>query len=325
MNPTPHDSLFRRMFRDPAHARGVLQAALPGRVNRRIRWDTLRLVPGSFVDDELRWRHSDLLLEVELSSGEAALVYLLFEHQSDDDSMMGLRLVTYQVRIWEDWRRAHPRARKLPAILPVVLHHSRRTWQAPTEFSDLFAVDQGFRQAAGQRLLQQRFVLRDLNLDDESTLRLMAASDLARVTLSLLRYARSLAELGGIPPAWIEVFRAVGLDPGRAAVRALVSYIGEVGGDADARQLRPVFDDTLGEVWSSEMKTLKDQFREQGREEGRESGQRQLLRVLLEDRFGELSPEIEQRIETATRVEIERFARRVLHAGSIRGVFVTND
>jgi predicted transposase YdaD len=42
--------------------------------------ESLRLMPGSFVDDELRSRHTDLLFSVTFR-GRPALIYVLFEHQ----------------------------------------------------------------------------------------------------------------------------------------------------------------------------------------------------------------------------------------------------
>ena len=61
VTPTPHDSLFRAVFASPVHAVGPLRAALPPVLARAIDWSTLDLVSGSFVDDQLRQQHADLL------------------------------------------------------------------------------------------------------------------------------------------------------------------------------------------------------------------------------------------------------------------------
>jgi predicted transposase YdaD len=69
------------------------------------------------------------------------LLYVLFEHQSPVDPLMLFRLLAYMVRIWEAHLKSEPEARRLPAIIPVVLHHSRSGWTAKVAFEDLLDVD----------------------------------------------------------------------------------------------------------------------------------------------------------------------------------------
>ena len=61
---TPHDALFKEVFRKPEHARGALQAAMPAEIASAVDWSSLTRCPGSFVDPVLRERHTDLLFEV---------------------------------------------------------------------------------------------------------------------------------------------------------------------------------------------------------------------------------------------------------------------
>jgi predicted transposase YdaD len=59
--PTPHDALVRAVFSDPEHAAGELRHLLDPAFAARVVWSTLRLVSGSYVDENLRGRHTDLL------------------------------------------------------------------------------------------------------------------------------------------------------------------------------------------------------------------------------------------------------------------------
>ena len=68
------------------------------------------------MDAALRSRLTDLLFSVKLAGRDARL-YLLFEHQSEEDPLLPFRVLTYEVRIWEAWRRKHRKARKLPPII----------------------------------------------------------------------------------------------------------------------------------------------------------------------------------------------------------------
>ena len=123
MGPTPHDALFRGIFGQPEHAAAELRAVLPQAVAAQLDLTTLAPLPATFVDEALAERHADLLFQVSLKNGTTALVLVLVEHQSGLDPWMPLRLLGYQLRIWEQWRRLNPQAIRLPAIIPVVVHH----------------------------------------------------------------------------------------------------------------------------------------------------------------------------------------------------------
>ena len=115
-----HDSLFKQTFGTPRHAAAELRALLPTAIAAAIDWATLRVEKGSFVDEALSARHSDLLYSVHIR-GRAALLYLLFEHQSTSDPLMAYRLLRYIVRIWDRWLTHDPSSTSLPAVVPMVL------------------------------------------------------------------------------------------------------------------------------------------------------------------------------------------------------------
>ena len=93
--PNPHDSLVQTVFSDLENAAGELRSVLPAAVVDKLNWTTLKLEPGTFVDPELRDRHTDLLYSVELKgspspkpgrgkrgSARRVFLYVLLEHQS---------------------------------------------------------------------------------------------------------------------------------------------------------------------------------------------------------------------------------------------------
>src|SRR6266496_2828762 len=108
MSSTPHDSLFNAVFSQPEHARGALRSVMPSAVAEALDWQTLAVVPGSFVDPQLQWRHTDLLFTAAWHGGPHVLLYVLFEHQSSSDPRMAYRLLRYLVRIWERWWSDQP-------------------------------------------------------------------------------------------------------------------------------------------------------------------------------------------------------------------------
>src|SRR4051812_23582144 len=115
---TPHDALFKAAFSKLRHARGLLRALLPAPLERRFAWPSLRLESGIAVGDEdLDEQRMDLVFSVR-AGNRRVLIYVLAEHQSKVDPWMPFRLLCYLVAIWKGYRAEHPRARKLPAILP---------------------------------------------------------------------------------------------------------------------------------------------------------------------------------------------------------------
>lgn len=71
MSGNPHDALFKRTFGQPEHAAGKLRAILPPALVAALDLSTLRLAPGSFIDEALADCHSDLLYEVNLAGRPA--------------------------------------------------------------------------------------------------------------------------------------------------------------------------------------------------------------------------------------------------------------
>ena len=158
----PHDGLFRRVFSDPEHAVGELKIALPAELVALIDWSRLRAVDVSVVDSELRDLASDLVFQVDLA-GEEAWIYVLVEHQSSVDRWMAFRLLRYMVRLWDRWLTGHPGAPRLPAIFPLVVHHSRRGWTAPVSFHELMALSPAALRASAELLPDFRYLVDDLS------------------------------------------------------------------------------------------------------------------------------------------------------------------
>ena len=138
----PHDKLVKSTFSDPDNARAFLQAHLPSKLARRMDWNSLTLVSGSFIDPEFAATSSDLLFTVKID-GQPAFLYILFEHQNQEDPFIGLRLLTYMVRIWNDHLRNNPGATKLPPVLPLVLAQDNKPWRSSTRFADLIDIPEG--------------------------------------------------------------------------------------------------------------------------------------------------------------------------------------
>lgn len=77
---TIHDAFFKRALSDPELAGTFLREYLPSELVDFLGPEVPVVIHGSFVDEELRQHHSDLLFRMQLRSGDDAFAYILMEH-----------------------------------------------------------------------------------------------------------------------------------------------------------------------------------------------------------------------------------------------------
>jgi hypothetical protein len=225
----PHDALFRHVFSQPEHAASELRAVLPAALSARLDWSSLEPEPSSFVDEHLRGRQADLLFRIGCH-GSSAFLYLLFEHQSTTDALMAFRMLRYMTRIWDAFLLAHPQAERLPAIIPVVLHHSDSGWSGGTEFVALLDVDPEILSLVAEYVPRFRFVLDDLSGADDRALSGRSLTAVAAAGLMLLARGRSGPRLMDDLRRWLDVLSDVAAAPnGVAALSAFLEYAFRVG------------------------------------------------------------------------------------------------
>lgn len=133
---SPHDKLFKDTFSRKDAAISYLQGFLPKEIQSHIDFDSLRLYPGEYIDSELKSTSSDLVYKVNINN-KPAYLYLLFEHQSTVETLMAFRLIKYMTRLWDNILKAQTQAKRLPAILPLVLYQGEAVWSAPLQLNDL--------------------------------------------------------------------------------------------------------------------------------------------------------------------------------------------
>ncbi len=179
----PHDSFFRETFSRKDVATDFLSMYLPEIIKRQINLDTLKMSKDSFVDEELRSHFSDLLYTVQHRKGDLHL-YLLFEHKSSPDPWISLQLLRYMVKIWDLYKKQHPKTKQLPAILPLVLYHGHNKWQIPQDFNAILTQnDDCFKQYTPNFL----YLLHDFSFMSNEEIRGKA---ILRLTLQLFKHIK---------------------------------------------------------------------------------------------------------------------------------------
>jgi hypothetical protein len=307
--------VFRRIFGVPENMASQLRAVLPPGLAGRLDLGRLARVPGSFVDEALKWRYSDLLFTAPLD-GRDAFVYLLAEHQSSADPLMAYRMLRYVTRIWDQHLRDHPRARHLPAVIPLVVHHGRTRWASPVRLLDLIDAGPGARQAMEAYLPRFEFLLDDLAGVDGEQLRDRELTPSALVTLLLLKTAAGNPRVPAELRPWAAQLRAVLDQPGGGeAFIALLTYI-ELVSEAPAGELRDLAA-SLGPDAEEAYVTTAEMLRAEGRTEGRAEALVQVLTV----KFGPLPDSVAKTVHGASSGQVQAWTARAVTAETLHQVF----
>lgn len=122
--PTPHDAFFKQLMSHVETARDFLQIHLPAALLHYCNLKTLTLTSGSFIEENLRASHSDMLYALKTQNG-AGYIYCLIEHQSSPDPQMSFRLMRYAIAAMQQHLDAGHKT--LPLVIPILFYHGRVT------------------------------------------------------------------------------------------------------------------------------------------------------------------------------------------------------
>jgi len=315
-----HDNLFKFTFTQVENAASMLRFLLPAALVALIDFATLALCPGSFVDEDLKERHTDLLFSAKIA-GRDAFIYVLFEHQSSFDPLMPFRLLCYMVRIWEAHLKAHPGAKRLPVIVPVVLHHSETGWKAEPTFEGLLDADPDLLRHVAEHVPRFRFVLDDLSTQSDFALKTRAVAAFVRLVLWAFQNGGSKERLKQTFPGWMSVVLEVLRAPnGTRALSVVWRYIFAVNERTPPDEIEALLASVAPAEVKEEIVNAADQLREEGRQQGLQQGRRELLLKQLRARFGALPQAAVTRVSTAGINEIDLWAERILTAATLADV-----
>jgi len=267
----PHDHIARKMFGRPDVAAGFFKEYLPKSISQRIEASKLYREPDTFIDESLQGSVADLLYRVEEDEGEFWL-YCLFEHQSQPDHWMALRLLRYMLRIWDNHLAKHPKSKQLPPIIPIVLHQGKQGWTAAKKFRELVSVPQEMEKDLLEYLPDFSFRLVDLSHLRFEEIR---GTVIGRLTLMALKAAgedrmedfwQSAQEL------WSDLMQ---VESPQEIARVLFRYIFYADTSVDKQLYRDRVKILEPKEFSNTAMTLAEQFIAEGIEKGIEKGIKQ--------------------------------------------------
>jgi len=121
------DNTYKTLFSYPRMVSDLLTGFVREDWVRELDLSTLEKVNASYVADEVRERHDDLVWRVRWGE-EWLYVYLLLEFQSTVDPYMAVRMPAYVSLLYQDLIRQEKltESGSLPPVLPVVLYNGDR-------------------------------------------------------------------------------------------------------------------------------------------------------------------------------------------------------
>lgn len=222
--PTPHDAAFKQFLTTTATARDFILLHLPADLRALCDLNTLRLMSGSFIEDDLRPYYSDVLYSLKTSAGEG-YIHVLIEHQSSPDKQMAFRLMRYAIAAMQ--RHLDAGHTKLPLVIPVLFYAGKsRPYPYSTNWLQNFS-----RPDLAKQVYSRDFPLVDVTAipDDE----IMQHRSMAALTLLQKHiHQRDLAELTDRLATLLLAGHLT-----KEQVVSLVNYIVQAGETADAAAL----------------------------------------------------------------------------------------
>ena len=328
-----HDGFFKQALGNPMLAGTFLREHLPPEVADLLGPEAPEPVPGSFVDEELRQHHSDLLFRIHLKGRREGYAYVLLEHKSSPDPGARLQLLRYVIRVLLHEFERNDQQLPLPAVVPLLVHQGPEDWAVSCEFADLFgAVPEGLR----AYLPSFRHALVDLGRMDDGAL---SAEARLRAYLKALKYCRRpelpdcfdvvLAEAPVIEDEDLFVILTY-LDKGPIAFTnqamhdALERIVPERKEKIVGWFTQPYYDKGKAEGLAEGEALGEAKGRALGEATGAAKGKATMLARLLEKRFGSVPTDIRRRIFSADAGCIEAWIERFLDAPDLRSIFDGN-
>jgi len=323
MTRNVHDHLVKEVFRRLPEARSLFLAFLTEQQLQVLDLESLRCIPGTFVDEALRGRQTDLLFSVHCR-GAPVLVYLLFEHKSAQDRWLVLQLMIYVTRIWTHWREQHGERCRLPMILPVVLYHGTRPWNQPLRLIDLCDAEGRNLEILGPGQPTLPLTLIDLSRFSEQQIEAACARGTAITTLTmlLLKSIRAAGLLDRLR-AWLPVVRRARAETGgRQMLELLVEYsmLG-TREEVDLGGLSDVLRQAVGSETEELVMNTGEKLIRQGEEQGMRKGMRDALAHVLMTRFGAIPESAQARMRAADLETLQRWHSRAIVVESLDETF----
>ena len=313
----PHDRFAKALLSDPEKAGIFLRERLPKEIAELLAPEPPKLVPGSFVDKELREHLTDRLFKAKTISGRTALLYILIDHKSSPDKKVGWQFQKYMTKALEQWVLENPNWKLLPAIVPFLFYHGAAEWKIPDEFLALVDAEEGWQ----PYLLNFRFPVFDLGKIPDGKL---SCHPQLRAWLLAAKYATRKGRQLEVKEFLVEVLTDSGEDFS-VIVRYMMETYQSFGEETFREIIRRVRPEKEAEMMSQFAQEIiaqgKPEWLKQGWQQGRQEESASMLSRQLQRRFQEVPSWASEKIAKADLSTLEEWSLRFVDAQSLEDVF----
>lgn len=311
----PHDPAYKQFFSNPEMVESLLRDFVSADFIADLDFSTLERCSGSYVTDDLRERHDDIVWRVGWKKGSWCYVALLLEFQSTPDHWMALRTLSYTTLLLLDLvKTGKVRENEgLPPVFPIVIYNGGKAWKAPQEVATLFApMPESLKYYRPQH---RHFLLDESRVSGEELdkskglvaqlLRLERAQEPEQVR-QIVR--ELIARLHG--PEYLSLRRAFTVWLGRVVLKRS-GITEEIPEFQDLREVDAMLEERAAQ-WKNEYITL-------GRKEGEAKGLGRGVQLLLEARFGALPASVTTYISSSSDSNtLQKMMLSAYHAESLQ-------
>ena len=259
----PYDGAYKLLFSHKSIFHQFLTRFVDKEVFKDLKVDDLELVAPSFVFDNFKRREADIIYRVKVDRKDV-YIYVITEFQSTVDKSIPVRLLLYIFMLYDLLLRNGHKG-KLPVVFPIVLYTGTNPWTIPDNINEL--IEHGV-------LLEyipsfKYYCLEERNISEEQAKQLEGVY--AAITIA------NKQENEGFLREKIDVFLDLIQDDDKEALRAFVSYLGNMFGqalnDEDIDQINNPLKVKEGIMHLAERIEQNNLRRiEQGKQEGIEEG-----------------------------------------------------
>ena len=274
-----HDPLVKKFLKDINAAREFVEIHLPLEIRNKCDLSSIRVEPGSYVEDDLKIHFSDIVYRINLLQMNGVVdsciyVYVLVEHQSGAEILMPLRVLRYQIAIIQEHLKNHPQdVSSLPLVVPIVFYNGKKSpYPYNCNIASLFADLELYK-----KMPLGSFNLVDLTvMEDEEILRHKKIALLEVVSKHI--HGRNFTHAVALIMQALNIAYTNELDI--ALVGSALRYLLDA---RDKEEIDPLIKQISNNIpfYKDAVMSYSDTLRQEGRQEGRQETQKELALEFL--------------------------------------------
>ena len=251
----PHDKFLKETLSKKENAIGFIENYLPKDIVELIDLNKINIEKDSYITENLQEYFTDLLYKVMIK-GEESYIYVLFEHKSYPDKLIGLQLLEYLIQYWKSKIK---QKNKLPLVIPLVIYHGKVNWNIGVRFSDIIEkIDDKFK----KYIPDFEYLLYDLSKYQDKDI---LGTEELKVMMQLMKYIYS----ENLTEKLKEIFKMFSYIEGKNLdyISTVTIYIMNTT-EIEIKELAKIVTETISEKGGEIAMTTAQKLRKEGIEEG---------------------------------------------------------